>query len=187
MKIRIWLFSLALAFAMISPAFAEKSTNYDRSGLYFGAGGLFAIEDFDGTGGLNFKNSPGYNFRLGYRFHPNIAVEAMSERAVGFDLKGLSGAEVNTWTTTLNGKFFALTGQFQPYGLFGIGAMQAQAKVPSASNTNDFGFALRYGAGMDTYITENLVFNLEASYVHPQGKVEDVNYVALGGGIQFRF
>jgi len=146
---------------------------------------MFAVETFNNTGGLNFESSPGYNLRLGYRFHPNIAVEAMAENAVGFDLKGFGG-EISTWTTTVNGKFFALTGQFQPYGLLGIGAMQLKDKTPGPS-LNDFDLALRYGAGIDTYITENLVFNMEVSYVHPQGNVDDVNYVSLGGGIQIRF
>jgi hypothetical protein len=78
---------------------------YSRPGFYLGVGGLYAIEDFDNTLGLEFENGPGFNFRLGYRMHPNIAVEAMGERVDAFDLKGFSGVEINTWVGTLNGKF----------------------------------------------------------------------------------
>jgi opacity protein-like surface antigen len=187
MNIRMWALSLALTFACISPSLAQEAANYGRSGFYLGGGGTYAIEDFNNTAGLNFKNGPGFNFRLGYRFHPNIAVEAMGERVDAFDLKGVSGVEINTWTGTLNGKFFALTGRFQPYGLVGIGAMRAQAKVSGFGNTTDTDFAFRFGGGMDSYLTENWLINVEFSYVKPTGDVKDINYFSLGGGIQYRF
>ena len=189
--------ALISSLAFLSPAFAQDPSIYNRSGVYGGIGGLYAIEDFDNTGTLKFENAPGFNFRLGYRFHPNIAVEAMGERVDAFDLdlpgSGFSGSgkgEINTWTGTLNGKFFALTERFQPYGLLGIGAMQAEGKASGpggSAEVDETDLAFRYGAGMDSYITENWVFNLEMSYVRPTGDVDDLNYYSLGGGIQYRF
>ncbi len=181
----------------MSPAFAQDPSFHSRSGVYGGIGGLYAIEAFDNTGPLKFKSAPGFNFRLGYRFHPHIAVEVMGERVDAFDLdlagSGISGsgeAEINTWAGTLNGKFFALTGRVQPYGLLGIGVMQAELKATGPGGSvelDETDLAFRYGAGIDSYITEHWVFNLEASYVQPTEDVDNLNYYSLGGGIQYRF
>ena len=189
--------ALGLSCTIIAPAFSQEPTDYSRSGFYIGIGGLYAIEDFDNTGPLEFDNGPGVNFRLGYRFHPNIAVEAMGERVDAFDLNlsrsgflGSGKAEINTWTGTVNAKFFALTERFQPYGLLGIGAMRAEAKAKGpggSAKTDDTDLAFRFGGGVDSYITENWLINLEVSYVRPTGDVDDINYYSLGGGIQYRF
>ena len=191
------LIAIGVSLMLLSPAFGEESSRYSRSGFYLGVGGLYGIEDFDNTGGLEFDNGPGFNFRLGYRLHPNIAIEAMGERIDAFDLdlsgSGISGSgkgEINTWTGTLNGKLFALTERFQPYGLLGIGAMRAEAKAsgPGGRAKNDeTDLAFRFGGGLDSYLTENWLINLGISYVHPTGDVDDVNYLSLGGGIQYRF
>ncbi|MDH3504907.1 MAG: porin family protein [Nitrospirota bacterium] len=169
-------------------AYAQSAPQYARPGFYIGGGGAYAIEDFDNTFGLDFDNGPGFNGRLGYRFHPHIAIEAMIERVDAFDLKGFNGVEINTWTGTLNGKFYALTDRFQPYGLLGMGAMRAEANLPGSSNDfDDTDFAFRVGVGLDSYMTEHWLVNVEISNVHPSGDVDDINYYSLGGGIQYRF
>ncbi len=187
MTFRNLFFTMVISFALLSPVFAEDSTTYSRPGFYAGIGGLYAIEDFDNTSGFEFENGPGFNFRLGYRMHPNMAVEAMGERVDAFDLKGFSGVEINTWVDTLNGKNFALTERFQPYGLLGIGAMRAEAKVSGFGSVDDTDLVFRYGVGIDSYLTDTWVVNLEISYVRPTGDVDDINYISLGGGIQYRF
>lgn len=201
-------------FVLVSPALANDSTTHNsRSGFYASAGGLYALEDFE-SGELNFDSTPGFNLRLGYRIHPHFAVEAMGERADDFNnhlssielalLGAPSGGpsdfkiknEINTWTGTVNGKVFALTGRYQPYLLAGIGFVHAQAKVKASfagsetfsTKFNNFGLAFRYGAGLDAYLTENWVGFLEYSYVHSiTNEVDGINYFSLGGGIQYRF
>ncbi len=111
----------------------------------------------------------------------------MGERVDAFDLEGFSGVEINTWTGTINGKFFALTDRFQPYGLLGAGFMRAKAEILGFEIAKDTDFAMRFGGGLDTYVTENWLINLEVSYVRPTGDVKDINYFSLGGGFQFRF
>ncbi len=65
MTFRNLFFTMGISFALLSPVFAEDSTTYSRPGFYLGIGGLYAIEDFDNTLGLEFENGPGFNFRLG--------------------------------------------------------------------------------------------------------------------------
>ncbi len=170
-----------------SMASAEESSEFARKGFYIGAGGIYALENFSDTGPLSFKDSEGYNFRLGYRLHPHMAIEAEGERAIGFDLKQAS-LDIETWAATLNGKFFALTGQFQPFALFGVGSMTATADSKLLqSNITETDVAFRFGGGADVYVTQNWLVNFEVSYVAPRGDVEDLDYVSLGAGIQYRF
>ena len=195
------LIAIGFLFVLFKPVLAEDSAaNNSRSGFYLGAGGIYAKETFDNTNGINIDSAPGFNFRMGYRIHQRIAIEAMGERVNAFDLNfrsargGVFEGETNTWTGTVNGKFFVLTGKFQPYALLGVGAMVGQTKV----NANIFGnsisesvtlndFVVRYGAGLDIYFTENWLGYLEVSNVQPTGDVNDINYFASGGGIQYRF
>ncbi len=187
MNYRSLFIALTLSFAFFSPVFAQDSSIYSRSGVYAGIGGVYAIEDFDFAQSSRIQNAAGFNFRLGYRFHPNMAIEAMGERVDPFDVDSFPGYELNTWTGTFNGKFFALTDRVQPYGLLGIGVMQAQGKGPGFRTDTETAMAFRYGGGIDFYLTEILVFNLETSYVAPTDDVRAFNYYTLGGGIQVRF
>ena len=174
---------ILLVCIMLIPAFcwAGESGQYDQPGFYLGVGGLYAIENFD-SGGFDFDNGPGFNFRLGYRLAPHWAIEAMGERVDKFDIKG-GGLSIDTWTGTLNSKFFFLTNRFQPYGLFGLGFMRGHA----SSSVTETDLALRFGGGLDSYITEHWVVTTEVSYVLPTGDVDGVDYVSLGAGIQYRF
>ncbi len=185
------LMSLSVSMAMAQES--QESSEFARKGFYVGAGGIYAIENFNRTGSLSFDDSLGFNLRLGYRLHPHIAVEAAGEKTLGFDVKQFNG-DIETWVATINGKFFALTGQVQPYALVGVGAMNATTDgllILVGSNgqpsTNETDVAFRYGAGVDTYITKNWVVNLEGSYVNPRRDVGALEYFAIGGGLQYRF
>lgn len=187
MTYRSLLFAIGFSLVLMTPAFAQEPTNYSRPGVYGGIGGLYAIEDFDFAPGANIQNSAGFNFRLGYRFHPNFSVEAMGERVDAFDADGFTDVGFNTWVGTINGKLFALTDRFQPYGLLGIGAMRAQLKGPGVNTVTDTDLTFRYGTGIDSYLTENWIVNLETTYVAPTDDVRIFNYFSIGGGIQYRF
>ncbi len=205
MNIFCLLLAILLSCTLFTPVLADNSiTPNSRSGIYVGTGGFHAFEDFE-RGRRVFDDAAGFNLRLGYRIHPRIAVEAMVDRINSFDVSGGFGAfsipaiktEIDTWTVTLNGKFFLFTGRYQPYSLLGIGGLHAQTTVkfrdsffiPNPSlKSNRTGLAFRHGAGIDTYLTENWVGNLEASYVHSiTNEIDGINYFAFGGGIQYRF
>ena len=46
---------------------------------------------------------------------------------------------------------------------------------------------MRFGGGIDLYATQNVVVSLEADYVLPVGKLEDLNYITVSWGFQYRF
>jgi opacity protein-like surface antigen len=48
-------------------------------------------------------------------------------------------------------------------------------------------FALRFGGGVDFYLTENILVSAEASYLMPTGKLDNLDYYSLGLGLQYRF
>ena len=183
---------ILLVCLMLIPTFcwADESGKYEQSGFYAGVGGLYAIENLETDSVVDVDNAAGFNFRIGYRLAPHWAIEAMVERVDEFDLMNAIGLDVDTWTGTLNGKFFVLTNQFQPYGLFGIGVMRMHSKIrPGFGSTSitETDMALRFGGGIDSYITEHWVVNTEVSYVLPTGDVDGTDYVSLGAGIQYRF
>ena len=54
-------------------------------------------------------------------------------------------------------------------------------------DSSDTGLAIRWGGGVDSYLTEHWLINIEVSDVNPTGDVKDIDYFSLGGGIQYRF
>jgi opacity protein-like surface antigen len=163
---------------------------------------------------LQGDDSPGVDIRGGYRFHPNFAIEGDLQYFTGFDLNikkiALNGqnipipssidtkvGSIDTLAMTFNGKAYLLTGRIQPYGLLGLGFTRASfdPNAKGVHSEDDFVFALRFGAGVDCYTTENIVVYLEASYLSPHsdykfGKGDpgigaDINSLTLG--VQYRF
>ena len=101
--------------------------------------------------------------------------------------------KIEPWVITGNIKGYVLTGKYQPYLLAGVGVMTAKVKLKNSMGLGLFeserftDFAARFGGGIDIYMTENIVFTLETDYVLPTGDVEDLDYVSIGWGFQYRF
>jgi opacity protein-like surface antigen len=108
-------------------------------------------------------------------------------------------------TLTANGKLIIPTGRVQLYGLGGLGLFYNRSSnrlpvyidddrgIDEALIDHSFGdesgvsFVVRAGAGVDVYITERIVLNLEGAYVMPIGRVEHLDHLTLGLGLQYRF
>jgi opacity protein-like surface antigen len=113
-------------------------------------------------------------------------------------------------TTTLNLKFLFPLGRVQPYALGGGGIIYSQttgsylsfcvvedkAACQSDPPPVDLGagaleegiaFGFRAGGGLDLYLTENVLFNWEASAVIPTGPLQNLNYYSFIWGLQYRF
>jgi len=183
------------------PAFSQ---DYARRGFYLGAGAVGGsyskLEDEleDGLLALGYvvnidvDEAVGFNIYAGYRVNPNFAAEVEFEMLPETDISA-SGVgtfvEIETWALTSNMKAFFLTGRVQPYALLGIGSMKATLKDSVGLGVSETvsGFTLRFGGGLDVYITESVAAFAGVDYLLPTGDVEDLDYVSFGGGVQYRF
>jgi opacity protein-like surface antigen len=206
-----WLRSIAQVFLMMAsltgasaaedapPAEAAPSA-FDREGWYGGLAAVYAMEDFDQP----FDDSAGAAIRLGYRAHAHVAAELRYEWLEGFDSSGFipafadpalnlpdGDAELDTHQATLAAKLFVLTGRVQPYALVGGGLLVVNTELKADKFKKPFrvqlGFAGRFAAGVDLYLTEHIVLGAEAAYLVPTGPVSGERYGSFELGLQYRF
>jgi opacity protein-like surface antigen len=189
-----------------APVVAEETEiDYSASGPYIGVGGLYAIEMFEnkttqeGTalGRLHPGNSGGFQVNAGYRVIPNLALEARYEYYSEFDTdspRAPSNSHINGYSVTANAKAFLLTGRWQPYVLVGLGylSMEKDGIVQQGGTKNDSddgGFAMRFGGGMEAYLTENISFGPEIAYVLPiaADNINNLDFLTVGAGLRFHF
>lgn len=125
-----------------------------------------------------------------------------SLRNFKFDLESL--------VMTTNVKGHLMTGRYQPFVLAGLGFMRMETKgrdvTPNAEATTEIcqppltdpchapqesdrrvEVALRFGGGLDFYLTENVVISAEGSYLMPTGKLDGLDYYTFAVGLQYRF
>lgn len=159
-----------------------------RTGPFLGVAGVYALEAFD----RSFDDSAGINVRVGYRAFPNMAFELTYEWLEGFDsTAGTPERELDTHLITANARLFGLTGRFQPYALVGLGILvvNTEWRQPGAPKPYavEAGFTARFGGGLDFYLSEHTVLNLEGTYLAPSGNVKGEPYGTLGASYQYRF
>ena len=173
---------------------AGAEPDYTRPGAYIGFAGAYAV-DLSAISQQT-ENSMGLSTRLGYRFTPNIAFEGQFEWIDGFDIVKDPGHRLEVWSLTGNAKGSILTGRIQPFGVLGLGVVRtrfvdAGNGLPSPfeplSNVDKASFAMRFGAGVEFYITRSIVVAFDASYVLTMGSAQDLDYLSIGFGTQWRF
>lgn len=150
--------------------------------------------DLGETGGLD-----GW---VGYRVHPYLAVEAelewmaflgwqSDENISGNGLSRNLEIDIDTLVITGNLKPYFMTGRIQPYALIGAGVMFEEFGVEYDGFNDDEhhrDFAMRFGAGVEYYATDEVVLTLKGSYVLPFGTVQDRGYISFGLlGLSYRF
>jgi opacity protein-like surface antigen len=175
---------------------------YDRPGWFLGAGANYAIEAFSGdaelgpTVSFSADDSFGINGRFGYRCHSRFSIEAEVEWTNGFEVDmsepppgSVRITDMEPIVVTTNGKGYFLTGRIQPFLLAGLGTMSMEYKIISPSvekkTMHETQFAMKFGGGVDYYVTKNLVVGVDVDWVFAPGI--DVDYVLVGGGVQYRF
>ena len=188
--------------------------DFARRGWLVGVAGSYAVEtfqddaesDLQGVLGpevnLSVDDSFGFNGRVGYRCHRRFSAEVEVEWLDGFDadltqpgVDQLAHVYYEPVVVTTNVKGFILTGRYQPFLLLGAGAMTADIKLRDSVGLEFTGlrsetenaFALRFGGGIDLYATENVVLNVGVDYVLPFGNLDDLDYITIGWGVQYRF
>ncbi len=177
---------------LFAAAAAQGDEEYDRTGIYLGAAGAYAFENFqNGGSGVSARDELGYNLRAGYRALSFLAVEAQFEHLPKFDFDvpndsfGSDDADLEVFTLTGNLKLVYPSGPLQPYALGGFGLLIADQG--GALSRSDEDLVTRFGGGLDLYFSENLVGTLEGTYVLPFDEVNGLDYVSFTWGFQYRF
>ena len=164
----------------LTDAFAEEeeSIDYARPGRFFTAQGVFAIENIDNAD----DNTGGFSLGVGYRMGPRAAIELEYEWLDDF---GSGGVEVSAWMLGVNGRYYLLQSQVQPFLLLGGGLLVAENDAAGFSDDDEV-FAIRLGAGGEIYLTDRLALTTEATYVFPFGELDDFQFGTISAGILYR-
>jgi opacity protein-like surface antigen len=186
MSVRV-LLAAALALAVANGALADE--DFSGTGLQLGMAGLVAIPT-DLESGIDLA-SGGFNARVGYRLVPRFAAELEYEWLSSFSPSFFfTDAKVEPWALTANGRFYLLTSRVQPFLLLGAGILRAERERTSFGGTRSSEsteFAARFGLGVDVYVVGGLAVTFDTSYLLPTGPLEDLDYLAIGLGLQYRF
>lgn len=194
--------SLALALLLGLPVGAvadDSEPNFARSGWYLGVGGVGAsfestdgeLDDFFGVDHADADTGLGFNLRAGYRGHEHLAVEAAFELMddTEFDLSNAHSGKINTWTLMAITKPYLMTGRVQPFLLAGVGLMHAKVPnlEPGGPSISATEFAVRFGGGVDFYLTEHVVVAIGLDYVLPTDEISEFDYLAFEWSLNYRF
>jgi opacity protein-like surface antigen len=154
------------------------------------------------SGAVDIGGAVSFNARGGYRFASWFAFEAMYEGIYGMrtDIAGFPSGDLTTHSLVGNFKFFLPFWRVQPYFSIGPGAQYAEYDsfgpifellVP---DENRWDFVMRFGLGIDAYINENWLVNLEiapavrlADYGTIPSEITDNVSMTFGAGVQYRF
>lgn len=190
---------LSLTLLMIAGSAAAQESGW-RMGLSYG----LASEDFDDTGGLDIDDGYTLGVQAAYTMFDKVTIEGELQRFDGFEVGGsetLFGStvsfdgEVDGWILMASGKFYPLTGTFQPYVIGGLGYMDAEAEInaslgglplPSLSE-DDSSLIWKLGLGLDHAVGEHWVAGVEATYNAPTGDLSDFKWWGLGLSLDYRF
>ena len=192
------------AVALLLPA-ATQAQEYERPGLYIAGSWSHLGEQFGNdlndeidaalaldNPRLSVGDSDVWSATLGVRFGPRLAVELVGERYddLPIDLQvgttRLSG-DLELWSAMLMGKVFLFPGRVQPYLTAGAGYLQGRAEFGNIDETGHLGLG-RAGAGVDVYLSRNLVVGVQAAYSRGLGSdFEDLAFFTAGTSVMLRF
>lgn len=201
----------AATLAADGPALAEASPgsgrDFARPGWYAGVGIFYALSDYElSTSDLGvvpeqppnvdpeFGNALGVDARAGYRAFDRWAFELDYQWQSGYDSDSAlltHDLEIDTHLLSLNTKFFLMTDRVQPYGLLGVSLLIFNTEIVDDAFRKpwdiDVGFAPRFGAGVDYYLNDHWVLNLEGTYIVPVGNLDGANMGSVGLNLLYRF
>jgi hypothetical protein len=156
-----------------------------EKGFYGTLGGVAALDANDFGGAVDTDTGWGLDSRAGYRFHPNLAVEAQYQFVPRTEHHVVAGGRYKSsqHALTANGKLYIFSSVFQPYLLFGVGFVrQGFSDGPGKTAA-----AVRGGGGVQVFFTDNIGIYGEVTYLKPFTSLSDYNTapIAFGGVFQF--
>jgi len=205
---------IAITFLLATTAFAlppeepeESGPDFNRSGLYIGAGGSVTTDFYEGEVEDAISNSTvdihitgGANARVGYRFLRALAIEAQFEWIDDYDIdfsySGLNGRiSAEQYTLTGNLKLYPIPfWRIQPYILAGVGFQSFDLNGQLSDglykiNQDGVALAVRGAVGLDVYITEHIALFGEFGAVYtdeaidiPSAVGSDVDFIIYAAG-----
>jgi opacity protein-like surface antigen len=194
----------ALTIATASSAENSKP-DYARSGWYLGVGGGPAFDFLDdaveeNTGGIvEFTAGGTFNARGGYRLTSWFATELMYEGVyrLGTEVLGVEVGNTDLHSVLVNLKFILPIWRIHPYFTLGPGVQYGNFNgfgPADPFDTSRWDFMLRFGLGLDAYITEHWLINLDvapsirfADYGDIPSETTDNVTMTVSAGIQYRF
>jgi len=85
----------------------------------------------------------------------------------------------------VGGRLYAATGRLQPFALAGIGALMATPVGPDAVE-EAYGFASRFGLGLDFYVTRSYAVSATLSYVLATGDTRGSDWIGFRTSVVWR-
>jgi opacity protein-like surface antigen len=155
----------------------------------------FIINEYSTT------NFIGFSAAGGYRVTGRIALEAAFDwfRADLYtDASNISSPsepvrfklirdELRVWAATVDTRLYGLKGRFQPYLLVGIGALGTTPVDRHGELERAAGFTSRFGAGIETYVTEWLGVDVGISYFLTTGDTRHSDLAQFGVSVVHHF
>ena len=171
---------------------------FNQPGLYVFIGGSVSIDmeaeskaESRSVAGSDVDEVVGFKGKIGYRPLEWWAAEVEIEYLTGIDIDSSNSndAELEYLTATLNGKLYIPFDSVEPFAVLGVGVLRADLDYKSGlnSDTDNAGVAIRMGSGIDFYLSDHLAMVVDAAYVLTTGNVDDLDYVSIGWGLQYKF
>ena len=185
-KYRATLLLISVLHATLAPSSAGAEEQ-SQTGPYLGLGLGIASELFDDSGGIDYDPGLGLSLDVGYRFHPNIAVEGSCMYMKGIhshDTDPYTDGDILTFSGNLKGYF--TTQRLQPFLLFGVGVTRVRFDQGPATG-KDTGASVQIGGGVDYYLVPGASISIKAAYVEATGKIGEWDHAIIGLGAQYRF
>lgn len=196
--------SAVLLFSSLAAHVARADDKFEPYG-YLTVGASRSDATFDGSlkdaFGVNgtVGDTWGANAHAGYRFHKFLAAEVEYEWMKDFQMRvgGVDIGKMQTQVATANLKVIAPYGAFQPYFLVGAGAIFTSVDKALFLNYDVANgvFTMKFGAGLDYWLSQNLSLSIGAEVVTNQAKItgpgggagEGVDYLTGQFGFGYRF
>lgn len=194
------LFVLITLVIVFKTSFAQSA---EIKRFYIGAGGTYAIENFDGG---DYDNSWGANAKIGYKLHPladlEFAVGYLDEfeddlhglQVPGMNIEGEASLSVTTYMIVIKGYFPISTDKVRMSVLVGGGLMHADndtnlrfANISYSGSYDDTDFAWKVGLGADFYATQELSLGVEGNYTMGINDLDGLEYFDITLGVAYHF
>ena len=196
---KFYFFTALMVIFFSTSLYAQQA---DVKKFYVGAGGSYAIEDFDGG---DFDNSWGVNAKVGYHLHPLVDIEfdfdylnEFEDREkfefLGMDIEGEADLNIMTYMIALKGYFPISTEKLKLSVVVGGGIMYADLDFKVSVNGSSISDSYdetelcgKVGLGLDFFATPDISFGIEGNYTLGFNDLEEIRYFNFTLGVAYHF